>query len=78
MSKQDDLARRNFLLAPAGAAGFPLVGSQIATADEEAGEPAVSFQKETGPESSLRPMTAHNNLHALLFHCTFWNFEVWV
>jgi hypothetical protein len=46
MSKKDDLARRNFLLAAAGAAGLPIIGSQITAAEEEA--------TQTPPETRAR------------------------
>lgn len=62
MSKKDDLARRSFLLAAAGTAGIPALDRLAAAAPQEEGVAAEGQR--------LRPMTAHNNLHALLFQAT--------
>lgn len=62
MSSKDDLARRNFLLAAAGTAGIPFLGNRAAEASPTDGA--------VGATGRLRPMTAHNNLHALLFQAT--------
>src|SRR4051794_5678290 len=45
MPDSNELARRNFLIAAAGVAGLPIIGSQIAEAEEQKAEEKAAYQK---------------------------------